>query len=563
MATSISGKEWAVGMLFSSREFVFQIPPYQRPYAWGESEAGALFDDVEAALGSAGGKLDPAPPYFFGSIVVIKDDGAAVAEVVDGQQRLTTLTLLLAALRSELEGPARSSLQPLIYEPEDTIFRTPARYRLTLRKLDEAFFRERVQMDSGLATLDALNLDKLSDSQKNLARNAKLMVARVRALPSERRVQLAQYLATRCFLVVVWTANFDSAYRIFSVLNDRGLDLSHADVLKADVLGALSNETERDAYAAKWEGIEEELGREPFKELFSHIRTIFVRKKVDKTVLAELREHVKPATKPKWFVDDVLVPYAGALETIRAANYESTADAAKVNGLLRWLERVDNRDWEPTAIVLVSRYEASVANLTQALAALERLAGVLMVARADINERINRYAAILELLEKKDTPIDSLCAAIAPTEAERTQAFTIVDGELYENPKVRGYVLLRIDGLLSGAAAPHARDNPTVEHVLPQAPQAGSVWLKWWPDDAIRIRWTHRLGNLLLLTQRKNSQASRLDFEDKKKKYFQTKGGVSDFPLTTQVLKEKTWDLPVVERRQRELLEVLKGHWAE
>lgn len=561
MAASISGKEWAVGMLFSSREFVFQIPPYQRPYAWGESEARALFDDVEAALGSAGGKLDTAPPYFLGSIVIIKEDGAVVADVVDGQQRLTTLTLLLAALRSELEGPARSSLQPLIYEPEDTIFRTPARYRLTLRKLDEAFFRERVQVDGGLATLDALNLDKLSDSQKNLARNAKLLVVRVRALSNDRRVQLAQYLATRCFLVVVSTANFDSAYRIFSVLNDRGLDLSHADVLKADVLGALLNEDDRNAYATKWEGIEEDLGREPFKDLFSHIRTIFVRKKVEKTVLAELREHVKPSTRPKWFVDEVLVPYAEALETIRTASYESAADAATVNGLLRWLERVDNRDWEPTAIVLVSRYEASAPDLARALSALERLAGVLMVARADINERISRYAAVLELLENKETSLDAVCASLAPTESERARALAVVGGPLYENPKVRGFVLLRIDGLLSGAKAPHARENPTVEHVLPQNPEAGSGWLKWWSDDAARISWTHRLGNLLLLTQRKNSQASRLDFGEKKAKYFQAKGGVSDFPLTTQVLKEATWDLPVVERRQTELLTVLKKHW--
>jgi hypothetical protein len=373
---------------------------------------------------------------------------------------------------------------------------------------------------------------------------------------------LAQYLVNRCFLVVVSTPNFDSAYRIFSVLNDRGLDLSHADVLKADVLGAIPSDDERDSYAAKWEGVEEELGRDAFRDLFSHIRTIFVRKKVEGTVLSELRKFVEPASRPKWFVDDVVVPYASALQTIRAASYQSTEDARTVNGLLRWLERVDNRDWEPTAILLMSRYDGAPDKLVLVLAALERLAGALMVARADVNERMSRYATILELLSKTDAAAETVAASIAPTATEWDRAATIVAGPLYENAKIRAYVLLRIDGLLSEAKAPFAQDNPTVEHVLPQTPEKDSQWLRWWPDEQARVAWTHRLGNLLLLTQRKNSQASRLEFDEKKKKYFQTKGGVSNFPLTTQVLNERTWEPIVVERRQRDLLERLRSHWA-
>src|SRR5882757_108803 len=74
--------------------FVHEIPPYQRPYAWAEEQALQLLDDLREAMQSGSEE-----PYFLGSIVVIKPLGQAVGQVVDGQQRLTTLTILAAVLR--------------------------------------------------------------------------------------------------------------------------------------------------------------------------------------------------------------------------------------------------------------------------------------------------------------------------------------------------------------------------------------------------------------------------------------------------------------------------------
>jgi hypothetical protein len=351
MTPTISGKEWAIGDLFG-REFVFRIPPYQRPYAWEEEQAGALLGDLDTALGSTDHeKLEQAPPYFLGSVVVIKAEGSPDSDVVDGQQRLTTLTVLLSVLRGEIDDPdVKSQLRDLIYEPENKLRRTPARYRLSLRERDQGFFRKYIQVDDGLAGLKGVNVDELSDAKRNLAKNALLLAERVRALPLERRVLLAQYIVARCFLVVVSTPTFDSAYRIFSVLNDRGMDLGLPDVLKAEVLGAITRDDERESYASKWEETEEELGRDAFSELFAHIRTIVAYKKPEENVLAELRTFVKPATRPKQLIDDVLVPYSGALGTIREASYQSAEDATGINGLFRWLSRIDNRDWEPVAM---------------------------------------------------------------------------------------------------------------------------------------------------------------------------------------------------------------------
>lgn len=561
MSASITGKEWKVGELFEGA-FVFRIPPYQRPYAWETTQATELFDDLDHALGDVHpSKLDDAPPYFLGSIVVIKEEGKPGADVVDGQQRLTTLTILLVVLQDAIADPdMRSHLRDLVYEPENKLKRIPARYRLTLRERDEDFFRKHIQGDGGLAGLKDVNQASISDSQRNLVRNALALRERVHGIPEDRRVLLAQYLVMRCFLVVVATPTFDAAYRIFTVLNDRGLDLSHADVLKADVLGAIGRQDERDAYARKWEEVEENLGREAFRDLFSYLRTIFARKKIERSVLVEVRDYIQPSKKPKWFVDDVLMPYAEALDVVVNASYASTTDANRVNGTLKWLARIDNIDWIPVALTLVTRWQAAQAKLESALTALERLASVLMVGRADVNERLNRYASLLPLLEGTSDPGPFVQAA-APTSAELTRARAVADGELYLNKKVVGYVLVRVNAALAQWIAPGVDDNPTVEHVLPQTPEAGSQWLAWWPDTDRREGWTHRMGNLLLLTRRKNSQAQNFDLEEKKKKYFIAKGGITTFPLTTQVLQESTWTPAVVERRQQELMALLEKTW--
>jgi hypothetical protein len=563
MPATISGKEWVIGDLFS-REFVFSIPPYQRPYAWEEEEACALFDDLLASMGSTSKeKLETVAPYFLGSVVVIKPDGNPCAEVVDGQQRLTTLTILIAALCAEVPMDFRSAIRGLLYDDADPLRGTPNRYRLTLRERDAQFFQKYVQVEGALDKLAALNVASLSDSQKNLLQNARALRERVRALEVERRTLLARYVATRCFLVVVSTPTFESAFRIFSVLNDRGLDLSHADVLKADVLGAIPREDERGLYADKWEGVEEELGRDPFRNLFSHIRTIFVRKKVEKSVLEEIRKEVKPETRPKWFVDDVIVPYADALAIVQNAAYQNVADVTAINGKLQWLGKIDNVDWVPAALVIVSRWQNEPVSLERCVGALERLASALMVGRADITERSNRYGSILKTLAECGFDVAAAVNALVPTGNEIRRAAEVVNGSLYLMPKVRAYVLLRLDAALATSEAPHPRANPTVEHVLPQTPEVGSKWLTWWPDEAVRTTWTHRLGNLVLLTQRKNSQAGRLDFDEKKKKYFSNKAGVSDFPLTTQVLQETDWTPVVVARRQTDLLAIVERLWKE
>src|SRR5438270_4783498 len=95
---NIHGSEYPIKKIFSD-DFVFTIPLYQRAYAWTTEESEELLQDLLRAMGDGEEALEDLPPYFLGSIVLIKGDEPN-AQIIDGQQRLTTLTMLLAALRS-------------------------------------------------------------------------------------------------------------------------------------------------------------------------------------------------------------------------------------------------------------------------------------------------------------------------------------------------------------------------------------------------------------------------------------------------------------------------------
>jgi Protein of unknown function (DUF1524) len=136
-----------------------------------------------------------------------------------------------------------------------------------------------------------------------------------------------------------------------------------------------------------------------------------------------------------------------------------------------------------------------------------------------------------------------------------------LDGSIYEVTRVRLPLLLRLDAELSSGGATYNHDIVSVEHVLPQTPDATSQWLKDFPDDAKREGWTHKLANLMLLTLRKNIQASNWDFKTKKDRYFAESGGVSPFVITTQVLGETEWTPAVLEARQKALLSKLYATW--
>lgn len=556
----IRGEHRPIHKVFCN-DFVLKIPHYQRPYAWKTENVQELLSDLLAFMGEGNGKVDDLPPYFLGSVVLVKDEMRPEADVIDGQQRLTTLAILLSTLRATTEAPFRDGLTEFLYQAGNAVTGAPDQYRLRLRPRDAEFFREYVQAPDGLEKLASLTRE-LPDAQQRIRENALLLQREIAKLSVERRKRLASYLVQRCYLVVVSTPDTDSAYRIFSVLNDRGLDLSHADILKADIVGKIDGDELQKSYAAKWEEAEEAIGRDPFKDLFGHLRMIHRRAKLEGTVLAEFRKFVvDKAPDPKKLIDDVIVAGAWAFDQVRRCSWEGDAEEkvqARIETSLEWLNRLDNVDWVPPAIRVMQSTADANSVLTH-IAALERLAAFLLVTRANVNERVHRYAGVLESIDKGTSLAPT--APLQLTNDEQTRFVATLNGEVYLEPKIRVYVLLRLDQSLGDGSAKYDSTTVTVEHVLPQTPRDKSEWHRNFPTPEDK-GWTHRLGNLVLLPRRKNSEASNWDFDEKKKRYFTSKKGVSTFALTSQVLNEKSWTPEVVQRRQTELLRTLKEVWA-
>jgi uncharacterized protein with ParB-like and HNH nuclease domain len=556
----IVGKEYYLKHIFGDG-FRFFIPRYQRPYAWTTEETEELMDDLWTAHTGDALLVTKQDPYFLGSIVLMKEEHQPKAEVIDGQQRLTTLTILMSVLR-HLQPNGADAISDYLRQKGKIFEGMKDEFRLTLRPQDAEFFEKYIQKHSGLSDLDNLNPSGLrNDAQRNIRANALYLAGKLKAKQAEQLAAFTQFIITKCLLVVVSTPDMESAYRIFSVMNDRGLNLSHADILKAEVIGKIPGDANQDAYGKKWEIAEENLGREAFDNLFAHIRMIRVKQKLRTTILKEIREHVKPSADPTKFIDDQLTPYADALETIKDADYQSAYGAEKVNAYLKWLNRVDNFDWVPPGLVALAKHENNPEWLGWFFMQLERLAACMMIMRYGINDRLERYANVLQVLEDGGDDV-ALAAKLEPTDYEKRKTFSSLNGNLYELTKVRAYVLLRLDAMLSAGGALYDYPIVTIEHVLPQTPQKGSKWLEWFPEQADRDEWVHRLGNLVLLSRKKNSEAQNYDFETKKNKYFKSDSGVVPFVLTTEVLGHSEWTPMVLQNRQDALLEKLRNLWA-
>ena len=561
MSAIIKGTESPLSEIFSSA-FEYHIPTYQRPYAWTDDQASELFDDLYSFY-----RNENEEPYFLGSIVLIRKDDEQYSEVVDGQQRLTTLTILLATLAHQFgEGkPIVNNIKKRIIEPSDLTAGLEPKPRLILRKRDEDFFRKYIQ-EIKLSELEDLDAGMIeNEARLNIKNNAGYFLEKLSSVfgsDEAKLTEFVQFLMARCFLIVVSTPSQKSAFRIFSVMNSRGLDLQPTDILKADIIGKIEDKN-KDEYSRRWEEMENALGRDEFNTLFSHIRMIYAKEKAKRSLLEEFREHVIEKYGAETFVDDILNPYADAMEIAKKASYKASSNAEAVNECLVWLNRIDNSDWMPAAILFLSKQKNNPKYAKWFLGKLERLSAYLHVCGKNVNERIMRYKLVLDALETEHS-LEKPVSDVNLFDLEIEEMKNILSGDVYWlTPPRRRYVILRLDSFISDKAASYDTGTFTIEHVLPQtvSQETGCQWLEWWPDEKMREEWTHKLANLVPLNKKRNSAAQNYNFKKKKEKYFAGPENVSSYVLTSQVLNMNTWKLKDLEGRQKELTDTLIKKW--
>ena len=350
------------------------------------------------------------------------------------------------------------------------------------------------------------------------------------------------------------TPAHDTAFRVFSVLNSRGMDLMPADILKAEITGQITDSQEQEKYTDIWEDTENHITRPEFPNLFSAIRMIYMKAKARKSLLDEFKASVLPNITDniaKKFIDDVLVPYSDA--------YIFLKNNTSHNEYLKWLNTLENSDWLPPAMKYYVMHKDSPDSLGEFFRKLERLAAYMLVAAFDVNHRIARYSQILSELEASD---GAAFPSIELSEEEKQYFIERLASDVYNMTSARRtYIILRLDSFAAASTgASYDHSYLTIEHVLPQTVNENTYWSEKWPDEDERAKWLHKLGNLIPLEREINSSAGNSDFTAKKDAFFSFKK-VTSYALASQVAACTEWTPEIVAERQRDILETFRKNW--
>ena len=545
-----------IQLLDGAKQFV--VPIFQRDYSWGTKHCQQLWNDILRVGADPNSKA-----HFLGSVVYIpaEDSQAAIPRwlVIDGQQRLTTVTLLLIALRDQLI--AEPSINEALLSPEeiDDYFllnrhgKGALKNKLMLRRADN---------NELTALLSGGSVD--SDAAETLRENYEFFRNRL------VDVDANHVYAGISKLVVVDVSlkrGYDDPQMIFESLNSTGLDLTQADLIRNFVLMRLDDELQTRLYETYWRPIEIAFGshyRSEFDEFCRDYLTLMLKPskqlKAD-SIYHHFREYFVRETTDR-SVEDLLC------ELQRYANYyvrfrlgkESDESLADPSARLRKLVKVAS----PLMLRLHDCHEKSDQFNSRAFREAIEIIESYIFRRSvcDMQTRsLNQIFASLAYAIQNVDPLTSLKIALYrsgkkrrfPSDIEFCDALTTRD--VYS---MRHHFYL-LDRLENDSKEKIDTTSFTVEHVLPQNQNLGASWREMLGSDwkAIQETWLHRLGNLTLTGY--NSEYSDRSFTDKKT----MEKGFDESPLRiNHFIRESTkWTVIEIEERGKRLSQQASKIW--
>ena len=250
-----------IKLLLTDKHSDFLIPDYQRPYAWGEDECATLWDDL-FTFAFPNDDCDAfdtsADEYFLGPIVTFKNDVGQL-EIIDGQQRLTTIMLLLRAfydkftnMKDKQSVKVRESIAGCVWKTDE--FDEP---NMNALKIDSEVASD-ADKDEFLDILRHGSIGR--EARSTYARNYAFFVKRMNEMASEWPSYIALFAArilNNVILLPIEAESQDTALRIFSTLNDRGLPLADADIFKSQFYKHFSTKDRKDEFVTRWKALEE------------------------------------------------------------------------------------------------------------------------------------------------------------------------------------------------------------------------------------------------------------------------------------------------------------------
>ena len=526
-------------------------PRYQRPYSWTDYEVTRLMADLLEAF-----ELRQ-PYYFLGTIVVIE---SRMPEIVDGQQRLATFTLLLAALRDRLapELPAHALAQKLI---ANIVMNET---RLLLREADRAFVRVYVHTPGQFSNL--CELDEAADrpsSQTALILAARAIATALDAAvapdgdePGLELATFAEFVAGGAIFNLIETNDRDNAPRMFTVLNETGLDLSATDLVKSELFSRADfSDAEAEDAGRGWDQHLDRLGRRGMDELLSFMPAICARRMFSAPGdFTFFRRNFTDVVDPRTFLSRDLSRYARVYDGLISCAIDLGPRSTEINRRARCLANLRERAWLGVAIGFIAENESEPDIVARFLQALERYAYALLFNIVPANARLTRADRIYAALGDPRKLLDPRSPLmLSPGELREMQA--TFRSPFRRDHFRRRFILLRLNAALPGGEILSQTDDATVEHVLPI--KARGAWERAFPDAQVRDTLTHACGNMTLITQAQNALAADNLFPQKREVYF----GAPNAPLralTATIEPISDWNPAAVRNRTKLLMDAIE-----
>ena len=504
--------------------------------------------------------------YFLGSIVVTRNEEGQ-DEVADGQQRLATLTILLAAFRDHFakigdkERVEEITRKYLVTKDLDTLVPTA---RVTMNVDDNKFFKEHVLSDYGSSTR---KLKPIPESHKKIAGVAKMAAVRVKTIvaglnQADGTKAILRWVAfLRDSVKVIWVTVPDqgNAYEIFETLNDRGVDLSKSDLLK-NRLFACSDKSVKEAQQ-KWAAMIGALRTVTADDItVTYIRHLWISRNGptrEKELYASIKNQitsVQHALDLSAELADNAPVYAAILNSDHEfwGKYGSVARGDISTLTLLRMERI-----RPVILAVVAAFSLPEAKKALRLAVSWSVRLLIAGGPAGTIEEQFGLAAMKTRNKEIATAkqLNSQLASIIPNDAAFADAFSVAT--VTQAYLARYYLRTLEDtkkGVGTGIVADKREEHVNLEHVLPENPSASWSHIS---RDIAEANWK-RIGNMVLLDAKVNSQIGNDDFVTSKAPAFRK---CASLLLTSEVGQLTKWDERDIADRQKKLAALAVRAW--
>jgi hypothetical protein len=544
---------------------VYVVPPFQRDYSWDQDQWEDLWQDV-LGIAKEGGES----AHYMGYLVLRSTDGK-VNEVIDGQQRLTTLSILvlgvlhnlqqLIAKDIDVENTQKriDGLRQAYIGYLDTVTLVP-RSKLSLNRNNETFYQTYL-----VPLAQNIPSRRIKASERRLGAALEWFKSKLAAYikdqpnPGQRLAELVDKLSDRLVFTVITVTNELNAYTVFETLNARGVKLSTTDLLKNYLFSVLHSgehhESEIKSLDDRWERIVGNLESESFP-VFLRVHWLSNRGPVRES---ELFKAIRGQVKTREHVFKLLADMERDIDTyVSLAKPESSAWPRDMVESIKLLKLFGVR--QPFALLLSSRRVLSDADFVILLRAIVNISFRFnVIGNYHTSESETAYNAEIGRIRngahKNAREILLGLKEIYPTDAQFKELFSETKIDTKKAPKRRlaRYILSEFEQREGGPPIDIESDGISVEHICPTNPNES--WDEF--SDSEIEALTMRIGNLTLLEKSTNNSLGNRSFQEKSPAYNQSTY------ITTNRLPESyiEWTPATIEARQSDMARVATSMW--